>query len=76
MRIRKLFGLGSALLLLVLALCLGGCSGGYQAADPLAGTAWIAQNDGSWWNFAVIITIPALMRRTAARLGWTFWRKA
>jgi len=26
MRIRKLFGLGSALLLLVLALCLGGCS--------------------------------------------------
>ena len=53
MRIRKLFGLGSALLLLVLALCLGGCSGGYQAADPLAGTAWIAQNDGSWWNFAV-----------------------
>ena len=53
MRIRKLFGLGSALLLLVLALCLGGCSGGYQAADPLAGTAWTAQNDGSWWNFAV-----------------------
>lgn len=41
------------LLLLALAAWLGGCSSSYQAADPLAGTAWVANNDGSWWNFAV-----------------------
>ena len=41
-----------AVLVLEVAAILGGCGeGGSQAADPLAGTAWVADNDGSWWNF-------------------------
>lgn len=38
---------------LLVMLALGGCSSNQQAVDPLAGTAWIAQNDGSWWSFSV-----------------------
>ncbi len=40
------------LLLAALSFCLAGCSDGEKAAaDPLAGTSWIADNDGSQWVF-------------------------
>lgn len=41
----------AVLLLLAVLCCLAACSSQQADSDPLAGTSWLADNDGSQWVF-------------------------